>query len=221
MAVGRPDHISAAGRRLLDQVRKQAAVLLRQGVADRVGQVDGGGAGLDDGLAQLDQEVAVRAARVLRRELDVINERPSERDHLGRGCQALGARDVELVLEVDVGRGEEGVDAVQRRLAHRLVAPSNVLLVRARQAGDAHRHAVRPALRHVARGERDALDGFEVALRGDREARLAYVHAQPRQLLPNLHLLVAGQRRSRGLLSVAQRRVKDPELLGARGRSSG
>eukprot|EP00966_Prymnesium_polylepis_P034861 810648-Prymnesium_polylepis.2 len=35
---------------------------------------------------------------------------------------ALTACDAELVLEVDVGRGEEGVDPVERRVLHRVVA---------------------------------------------------------------------------------------------------
>ena len=59
----------------------------------------------------------------------------------------------------------------------------------------------------------DRLDGLEVAGRGDREARLDHVHAQPRELLGDLHLLLPVERDARRLLAVAQRRVEDPDPL--------
>ena len=56
---------------------------------------------------------------------------------------------------------------------------------------------------------RDALNGLEVAGRGDREAGLDDVDAEPRELLGDLELLLRVQRDARRLLAVAQRRVKD------------
>ena len=56
---------------------------------------------------------------------------------------------------------------------------------------------------------RDALDGLEVAGRSDREAGLDHVHAQTRELLRDLELLLRVQRDARRLLAVTQRRVED------------
>ena len=55
----------------------------------------------------------------------------------------------------------------------------------------------------------DALDGLEVAGRGDREAGLDHVDAEPRELLGDLELLGGVQRDAGRLLAVAQRRVED------------
>jgi len=41
---------------------------------------------------------------------------------------------------------------------------------------------------------RDALDGLEVARRGDREAGFDHIHAQTRELLRDLKLLLRVQR---------------------------
>ena len=62
----------------------------------------------------------------------------------------------------------------------------------------------------------DRLHRLEVAGRGDREAGLDHVHAEPGELLGDLHLLLGVQRDARRLLAVAQRRVEDvdPVLLG-------
>mmetsp|Transcript_27396 Transcript_27396/g.81852 ORF Transcript_27396/g.81852 Transcript_27396/m.81852 type:complete len:388 (-) Transcript_27396:8-1171(-) len=220
VAVGGPDDAVCA-LDVCDQVREERRVLVRQRVADSVGQVDGGGARLDDGLAQLDEEGGVGPPGVLGRELDVVDHRLCESDHRRGDLDALCARDAELVLEVDVGGGEEGVYPVERRVPHRLVAPLQVLLVRAREPGDPHRLPASPAVGELARRLGDLRDGREVALRRDRKARLAHVHAQPRQLLRNLDLLRLSQRRAGRLLAVAQRRVEDDELVGRRLRREG
>ena len=57
---------------------------------------------------------------------------------------------------------------------------------------------------------RDRLHGLEVARRGDREAGLDHVHAEPRELVRDLDLLLPVERDPRRLLAVAQRRVEDP-----------
>eukprot|EP00962_Isochrysis_galbana_P041469 scaffold15242_cov138-Isochrysis_galbana.AAC.1 len=99
-------------------------------------------------------------------------------------------------------------------MPHRLVAPLQVLLGGARQAGNSHRPAMRPAVDHVAGRLGHRRDGLKVALRRDREARLAHVHAQPRQLLGNLDLFRLSQRGAGRLLAVAQGGVEDDKLLG-------
>ena len=60
----------------------------------------------------------------------------------------------------------------------------------------------------------DLAHGLEVALGGDRKARLADVDAQPAELVADVDFLLDVQRRAGRLLAVAQRRVEDPQLLG-------
>ena len=59
---------------VLLQVRDHLVELLGHGVADRVGDVDRGRAGLDRRLDHLAQELGLGARGVLRRELDVVTE---------------------------------------------------------------------------------------------------------------------------------------------------
>ena len=62
---------------------------------------------------------------------------------------------------------------------------------------------------------RDRLHGLEVAGRGDREAGLDHVHAEPRELVGDLELLLLVQRDARRLLAVAQGRVEDQDPVRA------
>ena len=60
----------------------------------------------------------------------------------------------------------------------------------------------------------DRLHRFEVARGGDREAGLDHVHAQARELLRDLELLLRVERDARRLLAVAQGRVEDQYSVG-------
>ena len=71
VAVGGEDDVFDAGHAGAD-MRNICGVVLRDAVADGVGEVEGGGAGLDGDLADLDEEVAVGAGGVLGGELDVV-----------------------------------------------------------------------------------------------------------------------------------------------------
>src|SRR5262249_48116065 len=110
------------------------------------------------------------------------------------------------MLDVDVGGRDEGVDARALRVLDRTPGGVDVRLVRARE----------PADRRPLDVARDLLHGLEVTGRGDREAGLDHVDAEPRELLRNLDLLLRVERDPRRLLAVAQRRVEDvdPVLLG-------
>ena len=144
-------------------------------------------------------ELDLRARRVHRRELDVVDELARVRDGGARLPQHVLARGLQLVDDVDVRGRDEGVDP--RRAASRTACAGRVDVgeLRPREPGD-HR-----ALDLA----RDPLDGLEVARRGDREAGLDHVDAQPRELLGDLELLRRVQRDARRLLAVAQRRVED------------
>ena len=72
VAVDADDHLVDAADVLL-QMADGGGVLARHRVADRVGDVDRGGAGLDGPLDDLGQEVQLGAGGVLGRELDVLD----------------------------------------------------------------------------------------------------------------------------------------------------
>ncbi len=85
--------------------------LVRQRVADGVGQVDRRRAGPDRHLADPAEEIEVGAGRVLGRELDIVAEVAGVAHHRVDPLQHLLARHPELVPEVDVGGRVEDVDA--------------------------------------------------------------------------------------------------------------
>ncbi len=208
VAVHRPDHaIAAVG--LGDQPAKERPVLLRGGVADGVGNVERGGARLDRDAQHLDQESDVGAAGVLGRELDVGAEAARQLDHVAHLCHHLGARHLELALHVQVGAGDEGVDARLGRRLDPLPALLDVAAVGAREAAD-DRTVDGPHLL------RDAPHRMEVVGGGRREPGLHHVDAEARELPRDLELLHAGEGRARRLLSVAQSGVEDADAIVAR-----
>ena len=164
----------------LVQAAQERGVLVGHRVADGVRDVDRGRALVDRGLQHLGGELDVGAGGVHRAELDVLDQRAGVRDGGARLAQHVLARGLQLVLDVDVGRGDERVHARALGVAHRLGRALDVGRVGACQAGDDR--AV-----HLPR---DRLYGLEVTRRGDRESSLDHVHAEPRELLGDLQLLV-------------------------------
>lgn len=110
VAMSRPDDL-VGSLGVSDQVLDHGAVLLGHVVTDSVGDVEGCGAGLDDGREDRAQKVLVTPSCILGRELDIGDEGPCEGYCCDGTLHALIAGDFELVLEVNVGSGEEGVDA--------------------------------------------------------------------------------------------------------------
>jgi hypothetical protein len=79
---------------------------------------------------------------------------------------------------------------------------------------------------HAARAGETADDGLfellgdrahrlEIAIAGDREARLDHVHPQPLELASERELLLEVHAAARRLLAVAQRRIEDADQLPA------
>ena len=208
---GQPQVVVAVDRGLdLAQVRDQLVearphrrVLLGRRVADRVGDVDHRRPGVDRDLQHLGGELEVGAGRVHRRELDVLAVGTGHRHRRLRLPLDVLAVGLQLVLDMDVGGRDEGVDARPRGVLDRPPGGVDVGLVGAGQAADD-----RPFDRAG-----DRLDRLEVTRRGDRETGLDHVDPEPRQLLGDLHLLGGVQRDARRLLAVAQRRVEDVDAL--------
>ena len=118
------------------------------------------------------------------------------------------ARGLQLVVDVDVRRRDERVDARSLGVLDGVPGGVDIGHVRAGQTGDD---------RTFDRAREIACDGLEVARRGDREAGLDHVDAEPRELRRDLELLLRVQRDARRLLAVAQRRVEDQYSIGVLG----
>ncbi len=111
------------------------------------------------------------------------------------------AVDAELVLEVDVGGGDEDVEVRPLGDPDRLDGPLRIAVAAASQGGD------RDALRLAG----DPLDRLEVAGRGGREAGLDDVDLEADELAGDLELLGGGQPGAGRLLPVAEGRVEDAD----------
>ena len=196
VAVRRQDRAVADARA---HGREHALDIGRQRVADRVGQVDRRRAGVDRRLGDLAEEREVAARRILRRELHVVAIRRARGRRPTRPARGTArAADAQLVFEVNVGGGEEDVNARARRLRQRRPGAIDVRRDRAGQAGDD-----RPP-----HGAGNGAHRLEVAIRRDREAGLDDVHAEAIELLRQAQLLGRGHAEAGRLLAVAKRRVE-------------
>jgi hypothetical protein len=191
-------------RDVVEEILDERAVFVRRGVADGVGDIDRGRAGFDDGLRHLSQELRLGARGVLGRELDVLAVAERALDAFHGAFENLALRHLEFELAMDGARGEEHVNArAVARGFHGFGGAVDVLIDAAGQPGDAR------ALDLAG----DGFHGLEIAVAGDREARLDDVHAQPGQLPRDLEFLADVHGCARALLAVAQRRVEYQYLL--------
>ena len=124
-------------------------------------------------------------------------------DRPARRVEDFLAAHHQLALEVQVGGGDEDVNARVLGLLDALDRLLDVGLARPRQAED-------DGLGHRLR---DAGHRIEVTRRRHGEARLDDVDVELLQLARDEHLLLDVHRRAGRLLAVAQRRVEDPYRL--------
>ena len=163
-----PVDVGGVGAHVGDQVGK----FLGDGIADRVGQIDGRRAGVDGGLEDFAEVVAVAPRPVFGGEFHVVRIRLGV-FHRGDGvCQNLLAGFLQLVLQVDVRGGDEGVDPRFGGMADGLPGPVDIRLGCPRQAGDLGLFQCAGNL-----GDR-----FEISLRGRRETGLDDIDAELFQL---------------------------------------
>jgi len=178
-------------------------------VADRVGQVHGGGPGVDRRLEYAAQVVAVAARAVFGRELHVVREGLGVRHGVDGGLNDLVAAHLELVLEVDVGGGDEGVDARPDGLPDRLPGAVDVRPGGAGEGGDLG--LLQPA--------RDLGDGLEVAFGSRWKTGLEHVDPQLFELERNSQLFRGVHARPRALLAIPECRVENDDAVGHGGYS--
>ena len=115
----------------------------------------------------------------------------------------------QLVLAVDGRGGQEDVNPRLLGVLHSLPGAVDVLLVAPGQAADDRAGDLGG----------DGPHGLEIAHRGDREARLDDIDAQPRKGPGHLELLGQVHARARRLLAVAQGGVEDADPVGVKRRN--
>ena len=186
-------------------------ILGGRGIADGVGDVDGGRTGLDGRLDDFAEEIELGPGGVLGGKLDVGAVAPGPA-HAGHGpLDDLRGGHAQLVLAVD-GRGcQEDVDPRLLGVFHGLPGAVDVLVVAPRQAADGRAGDL------AGNGP----DRLEIADRGDRETRLDDIDPQTREHPRHFELLDQIHARARRLLAVAQGRVEDPDPVGVEGRNRG
>ena len=108
-----------------------------------------------------------------------------------------------LVLQMDVGGGDEGMDARPLGVLDGVPAGADIALHAARQAADDRAFDLAG----------DGLHGLEVAGAAGRETGLDDVHTQPRELVRDLQLLRRVEAAPGRLLAVAQRGVEEDDRL--------
>src|SRR6185437_7952723 len=183
----------------------------RHGVADRVGDVDRGRAGLDDGFDDPAEIIHFAAGAVLGRPFDVVDLVAGAGDVGDRELDHLLRRHVQLDAHVQRRSRDHGVDAAAFGEFHRFGATVDVLGVGARQARDDR----------ILGATGDFADGLKIAFRGDRKTGLDDVDAHVVEHFGDLELFLERHGRARALLAVAQGGVEydDAVLFGLFGGS--
>jgi hypothetical protein len=199
------DRLINVGDVFLDAAN-QGAELRRGQVAHGVGDVDGGGPSGDRRFQDLIEKLWIRAPRILWRELHIVGEGLGVGHHLGGDGQHLLTTLAQFVLHVDVGGGDEGVDAALGSGGDRPTRRLNVLFRSSRQAADGG--AVGGA--HLAR---DLVHRLKIPRAGKGEPGFDDVHPKSSQLPRDRKLLIHVKGGPGGLFAVPQGGVKDQNAV--------
>jgi hypothetical protein len=203
VAVHRPDRLVGVGHALA-QGPDELTIQFGNGIADGVGDVDGGRALFDHRLQDTAEEVHVAAVAVFRAELDVIDQIARETHRLDRLLQHLLARHAQLLLHVELAGGNEGVDAGAVRALERLGGARDVAVVGARQRAHGG----------VFDGVGDCLHTIKISVGAGGKTGFDHIDFQALKLARYAQLLVFGHGCARRLLAIAQGGVKNDELVG-------
>jgi len=173
--------------------------LVGQIVADSVRHIDGGGTRVYRLLEDAAQKIDVRTAGVLRRELHIVGKIARPFDRPDRLLHHLVGRHAKLLLHVNRGGGDEGVNAPRVGLFQCLACPVDILLQGTGQAADG---ALPDRPGHC-------LDRLEISRTGDGKTRLDHIHPHFLQSLGDADLLIAVHGGTGALFSVTQGGVED------------
>ena len=160
----------------------QVAEFRRHGEADGIRNIERSGASFDHGFEHLAEKFGIGARGIFRRKFDVIAKRLGEANGIAGLRQALIARDAQLVLQVNVGSGEEDVDARAGSVFQSFPGALDIGAAGAGQSGDDG----------PADDIGDGLHGFEIAVRGDGKPGFDHIGAEAVELVSQAQLLLHG-----------------------------
>ena len=172
------------------------------GVAHGVGEVEGGGSGIESGARGAREELVRSARGVLKGKFHVLGERARVfgvgADHLDGGVLV----DAQLIFEVYGGRGEEDVDAGMHGVLHSLPALVDVLFPATAEGGDGG----------AADDGCDLTHRFQFPFARGGETRLDDVHAEVLEGFGDVEFFVDVHTAPRRLFAVAQGGVEYDDL---------
>ena len=190
------------------QIRNQGGILLGNRKPDRVGNVDGRGSGLDGGFDDAGEKFRLRARAVLGREFDIARERFRQGHAFARQADDFIHRLFQFEFAVDCRRGQKDVHATA--FAGGFDGGCGCL--------DILGHASREAADHrpLDLGG-DGLDCLEIPVANHGKSRLDDIHVHAGELAGDFHFFPQVHARSGALLPIAQRGVKNDDLVGHNG----
>ena len=186
----------------VDEVRDYVSKMCWRGVADRVGDVDGCGAGGDGGFDDLAQKVDFGAGCVFGRKLDVVAVRFGTRDALDGATDDFFFVHFELEFAMDGARGEKDVNPHIVAVLQRFPRAVDIARVAAGQSAD----------RRSRNGRGNFSHRLKIADRSDRKSGFDHVDSQLGQFLCHLQLFVEVHAATGRLLAVTQGGVEDGDL---------
>ena len=196
-------HRSVSVGNTLEQLADHVGVLMRNGVADSVRDIDRTCAGVDGRLDDAAQEIDFRTPGVFAGKLHIgaevarLGHRPNGLlDHLVR----LHAQ---LVLHMNRAGGDKGMDTSGVGPGECFGSAFDIGIDGAGQATDG---AVLDMVGH-------GFDGGEITRTGDGEAGLDHVHFQPLEGLGDAQLFFARHGGAGALLTVTQSGVEDDDAI--------
>ena len=189
---------------VLAQVAEQLREFIRDGVADRVRNVDRARTGLDGRFHDLGQELQLGAGSILGRELHVLAQFARQLHALDGRAQDFFLRHVELVLAMNGARGQEHMNAVLRGAACRAFAASSM---------SSRLQRARPQMIGPLYLARYRIDRFPIPPRGGGETRLDDIDTELGKRACDPQLFRLGHAAAGRLLAVAQRGVENQDSV--------
>ena len=200
----RRQHDLLDARHAIAQHHDQIVIVLRQRIADGIGNVDRRRARLNDRFDDAAEIIVLCARRVHRAPLDVVGVLPRPRHRRDHFFMHLILIELQLMLTVQGRRADESVNTAALGELDGFACAVDIAEVGARQSADDRR------LRELG----DFRHRFEVAFGRNRKSGLDDVDAHLVEKFGDLQFFFKGHRRAGALLAVAQRRIEYDDLFG-------
>ena len=202
VAVHAPDGLVAVGN-TLTQGFDESAVQLRYGVANRIGNIDGGGAFFDDCFNNLAEKIHFTAISIFGAEFHIGAQAAClAYGHLGLFQHLLG-RHAQFFLHMQGAGGDKGVDAATGSVFQCFASAGDIAFIGTRQRAD----------RCILDGVGNGLHALEITVGAGRKACFDHVHAQALQLAGNADFFIARHAGAGRLFAVTQGGIENNDFV--------